>query len=203
MSYTGKLILTLAALILLTAVAPHAKAEPLFFSDVRAIQLLPSNPTVNVTTDLFANPGVTLMHGSRVTFAINITGTLPPGTTNLLRLTFVQPSSVTIVQDFSIPAFGSLYPPFTLLVSRDFPVGYQPVPISMTVDIIGSSPDFVIPTGPNAGQRVNSYTYNFNVVQPVPEPSTLLLLGTGTAALVSGIRKRRKAVGNEDTTRGM
>jgi hypothetical protein len=55
----------------------------------------------------------------------------------------------------------------------------RPIPVTLTVDLLNSDPDFVIPSGPNAGLTVDSYTYSFFVVAPVPEPSTFLLFMAG------------------------
>jgi hypothetical protein len=184
-------IFFLALLILPVIAAENARADPLTFSNVRAIQTSLSNPGVSVSTDLFANPGATLMNGTHVSIFIDVAGTLPAGTTNILRLTYVQAGSATVVQEYSIPVFGTVDPPFTLVTGMTFPAYYHAVPISLTVDILGSSPDFIIPGGPNAGQHVNSYTYTFNVVQPVPEPATLILLSTGIAGFIARTRRRR------------
>jgi PEP-CTERM motif len=191
-------IIFLALLIFPLIVAADAKADPLTFSNVFAVQSLP-DPTQIIKIDLFRNPGATLTNGTNVSFFIDLTGNLAPGSTDILRLTFVQAGSPTVVKDISIPVVGTIYPPFTLITGLDFPTYYHPVPIEMTIDLLGSSPDFVIPGGPNAGQRVNSFTYTFNVVQPVPEPTTLILLGTGVAGLVAGSRKRRRADGRDKT----
>jgi PEP-CTERM motif len=184
-------IIVLALLVLSCILAPDAKADPLTFSNVFAVQSLP-DPTQITKTDLFQNPGATLTNGTNVSFFIDVTGSLQPGATDILRLTFVQAGSPTVVQNISIPVFGTVNPPFTLITGLDFPTYYHPVPIEMTIDILGSSPDFVIPGGPRAGQRVNSFTYTFNVVQPVPEPTTLILLGTGLAGVVASSSRRRR-----------
>jgi hypothetical protein len=65
-----------------------------------------------------------------------------------------------------------------------------PVATTLKVELLTSSPDFMIPGGPNQGQLVDSFTYTFSTVSPTPEPSTLLLLGTG-AALALRRRFRR------------
>jgi PEP-CTERM motif len=184
-------IIFLALLVLPFIITADAKADPLTFANVFAVQSLP-DPTQITKTDLFQHPGATLTNGTHVAFFIDLEGTLPAGTTDILRLTAVQAGSPTIVQDITIPVAGTVHPPFTLITGLDFPTYYHPVPIELTIDLLNSSPDFVIPGGPNAGRRVNSFTYTFNVVQPVPEPTTLILFGTGLASLLAGSSRRRK-----------
>ena len=165
--------------------APAARADPLSFSNVVALQ---NNGTTRV--DLFSAPGVTLI-GPNLTFLVDITGVLPPGVTNTLLITYIEQGSAPITQNFLIPAFGTIPPPFTQLFTIHSPgATFSCIGATLTVDIIGSSPDFVIPSGQNAGHRVDSYTYSFNVAQPVPEPATLLLFGTGLSGVMAGLRRR-------------
>jgi hypothetical protein len=57
------------------------------------------------------------------------------------------------------------------------------------IELLGSSPDCVIPSGPLTGQAVDSYTYSFLVQTTVPEPSTwMLVLSGGIAALLPTAR---------------
>jgi hypothetical protein len=51
---------------------------------------------------------------------------------------------------------------------------------------------FPIPGGPGAGLGVNSFSYTFNVAEPVPESATLSLLGAGITGLLARHRKRRQ-----------
>ena len=176
-----------AIFLFLTLAGGTAKADPLLFSNVTALQ---NNSSVQV--NLASNPGMTLF-GSNLTFTVDITGTLPPGGTDTLRVTFLQVGNPPIVQDFAIPAFGTVQPPFTVLFSVVAPqINLQGVPATLTLDLLNSSPDFVIPEGPNQGQSVNSFTFSFNVAQPVPEPATLLGLATALTALGLRFRRRRE-----------
>lgn len=178
------LALSFAALAFMFAAADRARADPLTFGNVVGTQ-------AGHTVSLFDNPGATFTNGTRVSFLVDVAGTLPHGGADMLRLTVGLADGSTLVQSFAIPIFGTTPPPFTLLASFDFPTYYQAVPLTLTVDLLNSTPDFVIPSGPNAGQRVDSQTYTFSVVQPVPEPATILLLGTGLAGVIAGARKRR------------
>lgn len=178
-------LLFLGVLLVLGLTGPAVKADPLFFSNVTAFQ---NNDTVQV--NLYSNPGVTL-YGSTLTFSVDITGVLPPGGGDTLRITYTELGSSPVVQDFQIPLFGTIEPPFSLVFSV-FSPGSNPqgVPATLTIDLLNSVPDFVIPGGPNQGQPVNSQTYTFNVAEPVPEPATLSVFFGGLVAL--GVRVRRR-----------
>ncbi len=181
-----KLGLLLTILMILGfAVTPAAKADPLFFSNTVALQ-----NSGSTRVDLFSNPGVTI-YGPRMSFLVDITGTLPFGVTNMLQVTYAEAGSAAIVQSFLIPAFGTVPPPFTQLFTITSPgANFQGIPATLTLDIIGSVGDFVIPSGPNAGSRLDSFTYTFNV-QTVPEPATMILLGTGLAGIAAKMGRRR------------
>ena len=180
----SKALLFLGVWFVLGLTGGTAKADPLFFSNVTAFQ---NNDTVQV--NLLSNPGTTLF-GSTLTFSVDITGVLPMGGTDILRVTYTELGSAPVVQEFQIPLFGTVNPPFTLIFSVFSPgLNPQGVPATLTIDLLNSAPDFVIPSGPNQGQSVDSQTYTFNV-QPVPEPATLTVLFSGLVAL--GIRVRRR-----------
>jgi len=180
-----KALFVLAVFGLLGLTERTAKADPLLFGNVTAFQ---NNDTTQV--DLFSNPGTTLI-GTTLTFSVDITGILGMGATDTLQITYTQLGYSPIVQSFQIPLFGTVQPPFTLIFSIVSPGSTpQGVPATLTLDLLNSDPDFVIPGGRNQGQTNNSYTYSFTVAQPVPEPGTVLALVSGLAAL--GIRVRRR-----------
>jgi hypothetical protein len=179
-------LLFLAILTMLGATS--AKADPLLFGNVSAFQ---NNGTE--TVDLFSNVGAHLI-GPEVTFRVDITGTLPPGALDTLLVTYTEAGSLPVSQVFSIPLFGTIQPPFTIVFSiTSLGATFEGTPATLTIDLLNSSPDFVIPSGPNAGQRVDSYTYSIEVAKPVPEPATLTLLGGGIGALFTAFRKRSRS----------
>lgn len=180
-----KLLLLVAAVVLMGATEQTATADPLVFSNLTVFQ---NNDTTQV--NLFSNPGTTVL-GTSLTFSVDISGTLAPGAVDILRITYQELGSSPIVQEFQIPLFGTVNPPLTLIFSIVSP-GSNPlgVPATLSLDLLNSNPDFVIPGGPNQGQTVNAFSYSFTV-QPVPEPATILALASGFAALGFRLRRRK------------
>jgi hypothetical protein len=173
--------------------ATPAKADGLVFSNVR-LQLLGTTPPGGI--DLFANQGIVLTSPiSSATISIFVSGPLPAGG-DILRLTVIATNeNGTFVITNPNPA--SLNIPITIsnvnttqVTGFDIPPSFQGTTFTLTVDLLNSSPDFIIPSGPNAGQAVNSFTFTFTVVEPVPEPATLVLLTTGIAGI--GVKRYRR-----------
>ena len=162
------------------AVLP-VEADPLVFGNVVALQNGGST-----SVDLFSNPGSTLL-GPQITFRVDVTGTLPLGTTDTLVVTYSEQGVAPMSQSLPIP-FGNVVPPLSFLVTFVSPTAnFQGVSASLTVNLISSNPDFVIPSGQNAGTRFDGFTYSFKVAQPVPEPVSLLLLASSLVAV--GIKR--------------
>ena len=170
--------------IILGAAATVSHADPLTFSNVNVLQ-----NGGNTSINLASNSGVTLT-GSQLTFTIDVAGSLPPGGTDMLSVTFQDSQGGFVIQQIGIPVFGSVNPPFTLFVTINVPtLSFSPIPATLTVDLLNSNPDFVIPA---TQMPSNSATFSFNVVQPVPEPATLTMLAGGISAFMFRYRKSRK-----------
>ena len=153
-----------------------AKADGLTFSNVLALQ-----NNGNTSINLFSNPHSNLF-GSQLSFFIDIAGTLPASGTDTLRVTFQETGQVAVTQDLPIPFFAGLQLPYTQLLSF--------TPVHPTGDILGSSEDFIIPDGITKGTKVDSYSYTFNAVSPVPEPVTTGFFLLGVSAIIARTRRR-------------
>lgn len=170
--------------VFLLGTAIVAQADPLTFSNVRVLQ-----NNGNTSVNLFSSSGL-ILDSNQVTFAIDINGTLPPGGTDTLVVTYQDNLGAFVTQQVGIPIFGVVNPPATVLVTINVPIlSFVAIPATLTVDLLNSNPDFVIPTSQTA---VNSYTYSFNVAQPVPEPAMLVLFGGGASTLLFKYRRTRK-----------
>ena len=178
------LLVTVAlALFVFATAQASAKADAITFTNVVALQ---NNASTRV--DLLSSPGVTLL-GPRISFLVDIEGSLTPGVNNLLQITYTEAGSAPIVQTFNIPLFEGVPPPYTQLFTINSPgATFQGVPATLTVSII--SPSNFSTNSPN-GQFVTR-TYTFNVAQPVPEPATMVLLGTGVSGLLARTLRRRR-----------
>jgi PEP-CTERM motif len=187
--FTRTIFLLLASAVFCLS-AHSVRADGLYFSNAVALQ-----DGGFSRVDLLTHPGVTLV-GPQVSFLIDVT-MLPSGVpVDSLLVTYNETGSAPITQLFQMPLFGIVQPPFTLLFTINSPgANSGGVPATLTLDLLQSSPDFIIPGGPTA----NSYTYSFNVAQPTPEPATIVLLGMGLAGLGNQIRRRRRVSSASET----
>jgi hypothetical protein len=181
-SQISKYIVCCCVAVALGGFASSAKADSLNFSNLVALQ---NNGATRV--DLLSNPGVTLV-GPSVSFLVDIEGMVPAGTASLLRITYTEAGGVPIVQTFSIPAFDTVPPPYSQFFTINSPgASFQGTPATLTITIITPS-SFSTILSPG---HFITHTYTFNVSQPVPEPASIVLLGSGVAGLLVKLRRRR------------
>jgi hypothetical protein len=131
--------------------------------------------------DLFTSPGVTLGPTSphapfQLSLLVPFSGTVPGGSGNTLVIAALMVGS-TFTQSFAIPA--GTYPNFSEFVTFTFPGGlFHAVPVNLSVQLFSDN-----------GRLLESSNYSFKFAEPVPEPATLVLVGSGI--LASFIRRRR------------
>lgn len=117
--------------------------------------------SLNVGFDLTVDPGQTWTGVVRYDWVLN----------GVASTTFNNNCALGCTSEF-IRGAGS-----TLEYTTPF---FSPVPVSLTISVIN-----------DAGDVLGSRSFAFSIAEPVPEPTTLLLLGSGLA-MVSGIRAARR-----------
>ena len=133
--------------------------------------------TVEATPFTFASLG---------TFQTSVTGngaTIAPGTTFTLNITQTDPGSGS----------GSLVSTLTGTISQNQSTGQVTFTVAaVTINgveyRIRENPLTLVPPATNNGMTTVQAQ-----ITAIPEPTTVLLLGTGLAGIAAGIRKRRKA----------
>lgn len=171
MKRTSKLGLAIAIVFFCLAAVPSANADPIAFSNVVAVQ---NNGLT--TINLLSNPGVTL-YGPQISFLVDITGTITPGSSTVLQISYMEGLGPAITQTFPIPLFEGIEPPYTQLFTIMSPgATFARTPATLTISI------------PEGG----SQTFTFLVAEPVPEPASIILLSLGGLGLWSRIRRSRE-----------
>jgi hypothetical protein len=182
MPFSKSLFTFLILVVISFGAAISASADPVTFSNVVALQ---DSGATHI--DLFSQPGVTLI-GPKVNFLVDINGTIPADPQQTLVVTFTEAGQAPVTQTFQL--FSGVPTPYSFLFSvTALGATAQGTPATLTIDIIGSNPDFINPV---TGKGQNSYTYNFKIAQPVPEPASMVLMSLGIFGLVEKRRRLRR-----------
>ncbi|MGH9197061.1 MAG: PEP-CTERM sorting domain-containing protein [Acidimicrobiia bacterium] len=177
--------------ILVTVVLTLGIATPVsaaqIFRDVTASQYVAEGQVVLI--DLFSNPDVLFTASEFVPgppwgwfFGITIDN---PGTeVDILSVTWVLDDG-RIFNDMREVQFPGRYNP---RLGPLLDCCFEPQRVRMVVDLLGSSPDF---RRPDTGALVDSWTYQFRIQHPIPEPASLALIGSGALLLLGRQRRCR------------
>ena len=164
---------------------PFASADSISLGSSYALQ---NNGFTQV--GLSSHPGIPLFPSfdappfqTSLTIGVPLTGVVPDGANDSLMITSLILGN-TLTQQFLIPV-GTYPPPgstsFAVLFTFQYPSGiFHPTPVKLDISILDGS------------QTLSSASYVFTFVEPAPEPTTLVLLGTGLAGTLAAKMKRRR-----------
>jgi len=174
------------SILLLSLVAvPFASADSISLGNAYALQ---NNGFTQV--ELSSHPGIPLFPSfdalpfqTSLTIGVPLTGVVPGGANDTLMITSLILGN-TLTQQFSILA-GTYPPPgstsFAVFFTFQYPSGiFHPTPVKLDISILDGS------------QTLSSASYVFTFVEPAPEPTTLVLLGTGLAGTLAAKMKRQR-----------
>jgi hypothetical protein len=175
-------ILTLAATSVIVAGSAHA--DPIQIATVQAVWS--RAPEGLTTVDLGANPsavlaGAPVSHDDgSVRAHVSFFTILAARQAGILRASFDWPEGWAPPFSFLVQQ-GPVDGADMIVFGMDFPIVYHPVPVELTLSVPG------VPGGGIIGPS----TFTFSVVQPVPEPTSIALWGTGLVAAMLVRRRRR------------